>query len=210
MEAYHIISGLKIKGNEIISEKTGEPIFEYQGSADGSCGPYSIFMALKIVGVLYRKDLQPYHKIDSRTCVGKFMNKIHALPNLVKDGTDLGNIFDLVSENFSSKLTTDWSQLKNKELIDLVISQLNEDKPTITGIYYPGGGHWMLAVGYSCDEKEKPIKLLLLDPSGVKPTIAPWNTVIEIGTKRKGDYSYHWHTDGYNVSFDEALAIWHK
>lgn len=33
---------------------------------------------------------------------------------------------------------------------------------------------------------------------------------IEIGLKQKGDYSYHWHTNGYNISFDEALSICSK
>jgi len=30
------------------------------------------------------------------------------------------------------------------------------------------------------------------------------------GSKRKGEYSYHWHTNGYNISFDEALSVYQK
>lgn len=207
MESYHVISGLRIKGTEIISEITKESVFEYQGSADGSCGPYSLFMGLKILGVLFKKNLPPQSQFDSRTSVGKFMKKIHALPHLLKDGTYLRDIFDLVNENFSSKLNTAFSELEDNKVIDFVISQLDENMPTITSVFFQSGGHWMLAVGYSCNEKGKPIKLLLLDPSGSKPTIAPWNTIIEIGSIRKGDFPYHWQTNRYNVSFKDALSL---
>lgn len=207
MESYHVISGIKIKGAEIVSEITKETIFEYQGSADGSCGPYSLFMALKIVGVLYKKDLLPYSKPDRRSNVGKFMNQMHTFPHLMKDGSGLTDILNLVNDNFSTKLKPDFSKLENSELIDFVIKQLKEDKPTITGLYFKGGGHWMLAVGYACNEKGKPNKLLFLDPSGIKPTITSWNSVIDISKKRNDVYPYFWDTNNYNITFNEALSI---
>jgi hypothetical protein len=211
MESYYVISGIKIKGAEIVSELTKETVFEYQGSADGSCGPYSLFMALKIVGVLYKKDLLPYNKPDRRSSVGKFMNQMHDFPHLMKDGTGLRDIFDLIKNNFSSKLKSTLSELKDKVLIDFVISMLVQDKPTIMGITFKdGGGHWMLAVGYACNEKGKPTKLLFLDPSGEKPTFSPWNSVLDISVKRKSEFSYNWSTAGYNVSLEEALSISHK
>lgn len=208
MESYHVISGLKIKGAEIVSEITKEPVFEYQGSADGSCGPYSLFMALKIAGILYNENLLPNNKIDARTGIGKFMKKIQSFPHLLMGGTFLQDICDLVNHNFASRLKVELSKSQNQELIEFVIDKLKANRPTITGIEYKGGGHWMLAVGYQSNEKGKIIKLLFLDPSGSKPTIAPWNSIVDISSNKKSEFPYKWITNGNAVLFDEALSLY--
>lgn len=210
MESYRIISSIKINGTEIVSQINGLPIFERQGSADGACGPYSLFITLKILGELTKEDIDWPDEIKKSRCVYKFMGKIEKMKGLVVNGTVRIKLRKLIEENFKSKLNVLDSKLNNEELIAFVINELKEDRPTIVGVEFHDGGHWMVAVGYSMDEKEKPIKLLLIDPSGEEPTFSPWNSVIEIGRKRRGDYPYHWHTKGYNISFDEALSVWRK
>ena len=170
MESYHVISGIKIKGKNIVSNITDLPIFERQGSADGACGPYSLFITLKLLGELTKEDIDWPDEIKKSRCVYKFMNKIEKMKGLIVDGTVRVKLRKLIEENFKSKL-------------NVLDSKLND---------------------------EKHIKLLLIDPSGDEPTFSPWNSVIEIGRKRRGDYPYHWHTKGYNVSFDDALSVWRK
>ncbi len=210
MESYHVISGIKIKGTNIISVANGDSIFEKQGTVDGACGPYSLFMSLKILGELSQDDVNDPLNIDKRRSAFKFMRSINKLKGLVYDGTFLKNLSNLINNNFKSKLVTECSKEKNTKLLDFIIIQLNENKPTIIGVTFPSNGHWMLAVGYSTNEKGKHTKLLLLDPSGDKPTFSPWNSILDLSTKRKSEFPYNWTTAGYNVSLEEALSISHK
>lgn len=208
MESYHVINGLKIKGTEIISVANGSSIFEKQGSVDGACGPYSLFMALKILGELNQEDINKPENIKKSRCAFKFMNEINKFKGLFFAGTDITEIYNLIYNNFKTKLAIDYSQVEDSsELINFILEQLDDNNPTIVRISFTKGSHWLVAVGYSKNEKDKNCNLLLLDPSGVKPSFSPWNSIIEIGSKRKGVYSYHWHTNGYNISIDEALSI---
>jgi hypothetical protein len=211
MESYHVISGIKIKGSNIISEANGSSIFEKQGTADGACGPYSLFMVLKILGELSQEDINEPENIKKSRSAFKLMNEINQFKGLIFNGTDITEIYNLISNNFKTKLVLDFCQDDdNSELINFIVEQLDYNKPTIVRISFPKGSHWFVAIGYSVNEKGKNCNLLLLDPSGDKPTVSPWNSIVEIGSKRKGDYSYHWHTNGYNISFDEALSICSK
>ena len=210
MESYHVISGIKIKGTNIISVANGDSIFEKQGTVDGACGPYSLFMTLKILGELSQTDVNDPDSIDKRRSAYKFMSRINKLKGLIIGGTYLRNLYDLINDNFITKLETDWSQKKNHDLISFIVGSLEENKPTIIKVDFTSGAHWMVAVGYSTNEKGKHNKLLFLDPSGEKPTFSPWNSVLDISTKRKSEFPYNWTTAGYNVSLEEALSISHK
>lgn len=207
MESYHVISGIKIKGTYIISEANGSPIFEKQGTADGACGPYSLFMSLKILGQLSQDDINDPENIDKRRNIYKFMNSINKLKGLITGGTYLRNLYDLINDNFKTKIETDWSQSNNQDLINFIIRCLDDNKPTIIKVHFPKGAHWMVAVGYSTKERVRHSKLLLLDPSGDKPIFSPWNSILDISTKRKSVYTYNWSTSGYYVSLEEALSI---
>jgi len=211
MESYHVISGLKIKGTEIVSLANGSSIFEKQGTVDGACGPYSLFMALKILGELSQEDVNKPEKIKKSRSAFKFMNEINKFKGLFFAGTDITEIYNLINNNFKTKLAIDYSQEDdNSDVINFILEQLDDNKPTIVRISFPKGSHWLVAIGYSKNEKNKNFNLLLLDPSGDKPSVSPWNSIIEIGSKRKGDFPNHWHTNGYNIIFDEALSICSK
>lgn len=210
MESYHVISGIKIKGRNIISVANGDSIFEKQGTVDGACGPYSLFMTLKILGELSQADVNDPDSIDKRRSAYKFMSRINKLKGLITGGTYLSNLYDLINDNFITKLETDWSQKKNHDLISFIVGSLDENKPTIIKVDFPSGAHWMVAVGYSTKERVRHSKLLLLDPSGDKPIFSPWNSILDISTKRKSVYPYNWSTSGYSVSLEEALSICNK
>lgn len=210
MEIFHVISGLRIKGTSIISTTTKEEIIERQGSADGACGPYSIFMILKILGLLKKENLPPNNKVDKRTRISIFLNGINNLHGLIKDGTYLRELEDLIDKSLGSKVHYEPCELENKELIDFVLEKLNAEIPLMVGVTFPTGGHWMVAVGYVKNDNGKVSKLLFLDPSGEIPHVSPWNSIIDVSQTKKGDYPYLWQSFGQKVGFQEALAIWEK
>lgn len=207
MEDFRVISGITIKNQDIISKANKTPIFDRQGTADGACGPYSLFMSLKILGILRQTDTIYPEKIDKRTRAYKFMNDISSLRGLIFNGTDLSRLYDLIIKNLNSKVEVEWSEKSNESLLDFVIQELDEDKPTIVGLSFKDGGHWIVAVGYTINEKNDITNLLVLDPSGEKPTVSPWNSIISVSHSKKSKYPYKWITNNYNVSFEEALSL---
>lgn len=207
MKHFKVISGITIKDQKIISKANKTPIFERQGTADGACGPYSLFMSLKILGILTQTDTFSPEKIDQRTSVYKFMKDISKLKGLIFDGTDLRRLYDTINKNLKSKVNVEWSQENDDNLIDFVIQELDENKPTIIGLTFTEGGHWVVAVGYTTNENNKITNLLVLDPSGEEPSFSSWNSIISLSHNKRAKFPYKWITSGYNVSFEEALSL---
>ncbi len=132
MKSYHVISGIKIKGTNIISEANGDSIFEKQGTVDGACGPYSLFMSLKILCELSQADINKPEKIKKSRSAFKFMNDINKFKGLFFEGTDISEIYNLIHNNFKTKLVIDYCQKKDSSvLISFILEQLDNNKRAI-------------------------------------------------------------------------------
>ncbi|WP_242928410.1 hypothetical protein [Pontibacter vulgaris] len=187
-----------------------QEVFLNQGSIDGACGPYSIFMGLLTLGLADRNEVTSFNT-DGRTRLGKLINKLNNdYASLFKHGTYLNDLEKILLENYGSLIHTETRETKNKDLTNFTIQHLKENHPTIIGINFSGGGHWMLAVGFE-ENKEKGIsRLLLLDPSDAKPVVSSWNSIIELNVTQKGKYPFKWWTASRYVQFDQAIALWCK
>jgi hypothetical protein len=65
------------------------------------------------------------------------------------------------------------------ELLSLVQLQVEAQHPTILGLQWNDGAHWVAVIGVEYDDVEKYAqRLLLLDLSGPKPVACLWNGVI--------------------------------
>ncbi len=183
-----------------------QKVFLSQGSLDGACGPYSLFMALITLGEIRRSDATSFH-IDGRTKIGKLINYINSNHyTLFKNGTYLKDLETILENHFNKTLSIKSTKGTGKKIIDFTIEQLKNNCPTIVGVNFKDGAHWMLAVGFE-EYDEKIIRLLFLDPSGETPNFCSWNSIIDISRKRKNDYPYRWWTHDDYIQFEEALSI---
>ncbi|GDX83070.1 hypothetical protein LBMAG42_48810 [Deltaproteobacteria bacterium] len=191
-------------------KRDGHAYFLSQGSLDGACGPYCLFMALLICGVLERDAILDLHAgaKDRRTSLGRLLGMIERYAGLFRDGTHVDEIEQMLRKSYGGKLNIDAHDGAGAAVRDFVVREVQANKPVLVGVAFPGGAHWMLAVGVDCldDNCEDPARLLLLDPGGVKPTVAPWNSMIEL-TPSRGTHPYYWWTNEVNVRFLYAVSL---
>ena len=187
-----------------------QKVFLQQGSIDGACGPYSIFMGLLSLGLI------SYDKITSRTVkgnerLGKLLNKLNnEYYSLFKNGTYLKDLEEIITETFGKVINVKTLDEKNNDVLNFTIEHLKENHPTIIGVNFDEGGHWMLAVGYETNENDEVVRILALDSSGENPIVSTWNSIIDAKTTKRGKYKYKWWTKSTNVEYEQAIAMWKK
>lgn len=194
-------------GPEALNENNDfQKVFLNQGTLDGACGPYSIFMALLTLGIVDRDEVTSFN-IDGRTRIGKLINELNNNHfSLFKNGTYLKDLENILSNNFNRSLEIKSSRGTGRKIINFTIEQLKKDCPTIVGVNFKGGAHWMLAVGFEEFENEI-IRLLFLDSSGERPSFCSWNSIIDIRKGKSGAYPYNWWTHTEFVQFEEAISL---
>jgi hypothetical protein len=213
MKQIFIINQLDIDKGKVVTLKSNsyEAVFLKQGSLDGACGPYCLFMALLIVGAIRKKELDDLWNIDRKKRLGKLIKAMLDHDTLFGEGTSLIDLEKLLSKSFKKVINTEINEFSGKSIIPFVIEQLKQDCPVIVGIKNRDMAHWLLAVGF--EKEESVTKLLFLDPSGID-TSNYWNAAIDIVNKQGGRYPYAWidHNESSNefIQFEEAMAIINK
>ena len=215
MKAVKIISNLDIDEGGLIttSLKKNNEVFFRQGHADGACGPYCLFMALLIMGETNSDMVSNLWRVDHRTRFGKLIkamntNKFHTL---FSAGSNLNDLKILIKDSYNSTVHTNINTEQNEKLINFVIEELKQNKPTIVGVAGAELDHWLLAIGYEVNENEDYTKILFLDPSGNENSNY-WNAAINIIDRLKGKkYRYEWidyaHDSNKAVKFEHAISF---
>ena len=187
-----------------------QKVFLRQGSIDGACGPYSIFMGLLTLGLI------SFEKVTSTQVRGneRLGKLLHKLNNeyfaLFKNGTHIEDLEEMMIETFGKVLNVETTNEKNQDVLNFIIEHLQQNHPTIIGVNFKGGGHWMLAIGYETNEDNKVNRILTLDSSSENPIVSSWNSILDAKTSKRGIYKYKWWTGDRNVEFAEAIAMWKK
>ena len=183
-----------------------QEVFLNQGSLDGACGPYSLFMALLVLGLLNRDDITNF-RTDGRTKYGKIIKDLDNYSSLFRDGTTVNDLKSLLDKHFKKEIKTSVEVGKNREVIRFAKINLDSNNPTIVGVNFKEGAHWMLAIGYE-ELNGEIVRLLCLDPSNTITNYCPWNAIIEVQKSQSGIYPYKWWgQDETFVEYHEALSI---
>lgn len=210
MKLIKLLPWLDIKNGNLVTSvlKKNNGIFLKQGSVDGACGPYCLFMTLIILGLIDYDDAINLWWTKRSTRFGKMLAKMQEHDILFQNGTDLNQLEDLLKNSFKNKLEINVSEQKGRELINFCIEQLKENKPTIVGVNGVDLEHWLLALGYEENNKGEICKLFFLDPSGVDNTNY-WNAVIDIENTHHGRYAYEWVdcNETRLVSFEHGISL---
>lgn len=207
-----------------------------QGSLDGACGPYCLFMSLIICGLVREHDrLVGLEAVRKNSATGKALIKMEELAfkesgSLFRNGTELSHLQEIAnSHGFvvtefeeARKISKRSNEYKEKKktlsttnVKKFVIDQVKNNHPVILWLHSDGNcDHWVVVVGleYRDDsdrEKNKVSRFLLLDPDAPSPTVSAWNGAIKISS-RKELHSWGSHLDTMDVRLDKALSIKRK
>lgn len=181
-----------------------------QGDLDGACGAYSIAMCLNILGVFNSEIslLKDNSKIDWRTLEGRMIKKFNS-KGLYNNGLTKNECEEILD---TYKTIVYYEELENDEdIISYAINMVDEDTPSMLGISFSGGAHWIVIVGYVKDDKtDKVIALLTLDPGYDSQSVAFWNGYISLkienNDKRK-IYKYFYAPMNNLISIDDIFSI---
>lgn len=185
-----------------------------QGALDGACGPYCLFMALMICGLIDRDTLTLLKPVDGRTSAGRLIAGLEEYGALFRDGTHLEDLATLLHENFGTRLETEISGVRGAHLRPFIERHVLENHPVILGIDFATSGHWVLVVGLEyeqCADAEEGGRLsrfLILDPGEGLSRVCAWNGILE-ARGSGGPYPYEW-AGKHRVQLDCAIALWPK
>lgn len=188
---YHLIEPLR--ACEVNASAGGHSFFARQGDLDGACGPYSLYMALAMLGVVDLEHLAPNGSgIDGRTRAGRLLSALKSFSPLIQQGTG-ANDLQALAPRLGREVRLRDTACRGRALSRWIRQSLAEGHPVILGLDYRGKrGHWVLAVGYRCNSSYREVRngnpsenleaFLLIDPSALAPTLVPWNAQVRLGT----------------------------
>ena len=214
--------------------KKGQPIHLQQGSLDGACGPYSLFMALTICGAVKDKEHQVLLSADpvrKNSATGKAFFHMKELATgggslLFRDGVSIPSLKEVADKAYKKSIVTYYEPAKrnrknseefNKNgyystanVKDFILKEVSQVKnnPVILWLSYNPGGHAVVVVGveFNNRDKNKAVRLFLLDPGVPTPKYSAWNSVIEISPRKEKHLCWD-ELGSREVTFLGALAI---
>jgi hypothetical protein len=210
----------------------GEQIHLQQGSLDGACGPYCLFMSLIICGTVDSKKLKSLDHIRKNTATGKTLIKMEELASesgsLFRWGTELSHLKEMAEshgyiatecqEAIRNHKNSKAYKITKKELSTdnvktFVIDHVLQDHPVILWLDFgeKNGAHWVVVIGLEYKDaiarkNNKASRFLLLDPGSTSPIVSAWNGAIRISSRSESHLLENF-DNKHNVKFHRALAI---
>lgn len=201
-----------------LPDETDRRVHLRQGDAEGACGPYCVFMGLMMLGLADRQVITDFGGgtgTERQHKLLRALEKDHTA--LFRRGTNLGQLKDLIEENYKRGLTLELPELAGKACRLFIEEEVLAGNPVIVGIEGEGLSHFVLAVGVRRRAVEggasKVDRLLILDSDSPTPRASAWNGMISAVATAKGIYPYTWwsgHNDEpQNVAIFGALSLRH-
>lgn len=183
-----------------------ENVFLRQGSIDGACGPYCVFMTLIILGIVNFNQATNLWSTKGNTKLGKLIKAMREHDVFIQNGTFVEDLEKMLEQSFKNDVTTTSISSGGRKVIDFTVASLKNNVPVIVGIRGIDMAHWLLAVGFE-ENNGVVAKLFFLDPSGSEVGNY-WNSIINTATSFHGIYPYKWetHQDCF-VKFEDAISI---
>lgn len=183
-----------------------ENVFLRQGSMDGACGPYCVFMALIILGVIDYSQATNLWLSKGSSKLGKLIKAMREHDIFIQNGTFVEDLETMLAKSFKKDVTTQSISSGGRKVIDFTVASLKNNAPVIVGIRGVNLAHWLLAVGFE-ENNGVVSKLFFLDPSESEVRNY-WNSIISTKTSYHGIYPYKWesHQDCF-VKFEDAISL---
>lgn len=180
----------------------------YQGSIDGACGPYCVFMGLLSLGLIDRSVVTGLENISKKTSLGKLLSLLSQYQGFFREGTDLEELENLLLRTHRTKLKLKRHNGKGIDTRSFIEGTVVDDAPVILRIRNSTFDHWVLVVGIKYNVDDDITGYLVLDPDEQATAVTPWNGVI-LREAQPGRFPYSYLTrKGKNtVALDYALGL---
>ncbi len=200
MNTYHWHPAIKVNRDGPYAHRY--PLHLRQGDLDGACGQHCVLMALTLLGIVTRPQLDNLTQPRSKK-LSSFWDK--AEPNyFVGTGAE-----DLKATLHPYAKQVEY-KLYRKHCIEHVINSLNGSGIAIVDIESSVLSHWVLAIGIgglTTKNEIKPRSLLMLDPGYDPIPLTPCNAMLMTRPNVNDQYSFRTAACVQAVSIQQVLTI---
>lgn len=204
MKVIKTIQQLEITNGNLTAHN--ENVFLRQGSMDGACGPYCVFMALIILGIVNYSQATNLWLTKGSSKLGKLIKAMREHDVFIQNGTFVEDLETMLTQSFKKDVVTQSTSARGRKVLDFTVASLKNNAPVIVGIRGVDLAHWLLAVGFE-ENNGVVSKVFFLDPSASEAENY-WNSIISIETSYHGIYPYKWesHVDTF-IKFEDAISL---
>ena len=180
----------------------GASVHLQQSDIDGACGPHCALMALMILGVISRKELDDLHESKSKP-LAKLWKRTSALYFSGTTSQQLKSLLEPYAEEVVCKIV---SRIKNR--IEDAIETIQSDGVCIVAISNKYFSHWILAIGTGGNEGNKQAeKFLIIDPDSPTIPLLAWNGLLSVKKNRSGKHRFETINGSSIVEVDAVLSL---
>lgn len=171
-----------------------------QGELDGACGQSAVQMALMLLGIIDRDELDDPQGSGNKPLAKMWKRAI----TYYFTGTSPKELQSLLNP-YQGVVS---SRFVRKNQLDNTLACLAEDGVCIVGISNKYFSHWVLAVGVSYPHEDlEPDALLLLDSDAPASPLSPWNAMLSIKGRKGLKHHYASAEGDTKVVIDNVLTI---
>lgn len=211
MTEIRIIDNVYLAKDGILRTCHMQKVHLRQGELDGACAVYSMMMCLVIEKIVSRRIIKnPPQDLKRNTSNGRLVRSFLERQGLFVNGYVMKKLHDDLQSAYKKKVNSFYFNSKDTNLIEEIISRLDENHPVEIGFNYMVGtnGHAVVAIGYQ-DDRDK-TKLFCIDPSYPMDECQIWNNVLVIDKTSKAKYNCLNYKDSFKVDVDEILYFLKK
>ncbi len=178
------------------------PLHLHQSDIDGACGIHASLMALMILNLVDRDDLEkpPINKTRKKS-LARFWK--HCSPYYFSGALpdELKTVFKPFKKELRCKVLT-------KSPVHEASATISADGLCIAGLTNTTFDHWVLIVGMGGKEGSvNPDRFLILDPALPPLPMLPWNATLTVIPSRRGLHRYETAVGDCKVYFEDALLL---
>ena len=183
-----------------------------QGELTGACGPLAILMAMIVMGIASKQYVRRLRCAEEGDLLMPLWSKVQDSFFSGADGDQMRELLDEVDRYVHRQCVTG----SQRKVLAFTLARLAENDVVVLGFGdqgAPGPYHWSLAVGVLskvAGQKSTATGVLCLDAAEAAPTLAPYNTVLDLDSPKRGARQLHYWNQEMRpllVSCTSAIAL---
>lgn len=182
-----------------------------QGDVEGACGACTVLMALIVLGIASRSKLRSIGELEADDPLAGMWAQAQKTYFTGADEDEMRDLFKTLDRLVRYKETCG----SKRRVLAFTLDRLEAGDVVVLGFSnkFGHGGHWVLAVGTESmvvGTKRTTTGVFCLDPSTQAPTVAPYNTKLDLMSPRRGARCLHYRLPSgglSTVTCDVAFAL---
>ena len=206
MKQIKVIDQVYLENDGVLRTHHMQKVHLHQGELDGACAVYSMMMCLVIEKIINRKTIKnPPKELKRSTSDGRLVRSFLEKQGMIVNGYEIKELHKDLQSAFKSKVNSIYYNSKESNLVEEIISCLDENHPIEVGFNYMRGknGHAVVAIGYQKDDNKT--ILYCLDPAYPMDECQMWNNVLEIDNDSIAKFNCYNVREEFKVNIDEIL-----